>query len=103
MFVSLLRCRGVVCLVAVVDGRVRRGDRLTSASTGDEYEVNEVGMLAPEPHPTGQLLTGQVGYVLTGIKDTRGARVGDTWHLTKRPVPPLPGFREPKSMVFAGA
>lgn len=94
--------RGVVCLVAVIDGRLRRGDRLASAATGDEWDVNEVGLLAPEPLSTGQLLTGQVGYMLVGMKDTRAARVGDTWHLSKRPVPALPGFRPAKPMVFAG-
>lgn len=45
----------------------------------------------------------QVGYVITGLKDTRAARVGDTWHLYKRPVELLPGFKPSKSMVFAGA
>jgi GTP-binding protein LepA len=44
----------------------------------------------------------QVGYMLVGMKDTRSARVGDTWHLYRRPVPPLPGFKPAKSMVFAG-
>ena len=56
----------------------------------------------PEPTPTGQLHTGQVGYVILGIKTTKAARVGDTLHLVKRPVEPLPGFRPAKSMVFAG-
>jgi translation factor GUF1, mitochondrial len=94
--------RGVVCLVAVVDGSIRRNDKIVSLFTGTEYEVNEVGVFAPEPYSTGELLTGQVGYVLTGMKDTRAARVGDTWHLVKKPVPPISGFKEPKSMVFAG-
>ncbi|KAF6264082.1 GTP binding protein lepa [Scenedesmus sp. NREL 46B-D3] len=94
--------RGVVCLVAVVDGRLRAGDRLAAASSGQEYEALEVGMLAPEPHPTGQLLTGQVGYVIPGIKDVKAARVGDTWHLARQPVQPLPGFKPIKPMVFAG-
>jgi translation elongation factor EF-4 len=89
-------------LVALVDGSIRKNDRIVSSFTGTEYEVNDVGVLAPEPHSTGELLTGQVGYVLTGMKDTRAARVGDTWHLHKRPVEPISGFKEPKSMVFAG-
>ena len=62
----------------------------------------QVGVLAPEPTPTGQLHTGQVGYIILGIKTTKAARVGDTMHLAKRPVEPLPGFRPAKSMVFAG-
>jgi hypothetical protein len=64
--------------------------------------LRQVGVLAPEPTPTGQLHTGQVGYVILGIKTTKAARVGDTLHLVKRPVEPLPGFRPAKSMVFAG-
>lgn len=63
----------------------------------------QVGLLTPEPTPTGQLCTGQVGYVITGMKSARAARVGDTWHAARQPVPPLPGFRPSKSMVFAGA
>ncbi|PSC76214.1 translation factor GUF1 mitochondrial isoform X1 isoform B [Micractinium conductrix] len=94
--------RGVVCLVEVLDGRVQKGDKITAASTGTNYEVNEVGLLAPDPHPTGELLTGQVGYMLVGMKDTRSARVGDTWHHYRKPVPSLPGFKPAKSMVFAG-
>ncbi|WIA42271.1 hypothetical protein OEZ86_008287 [Tetradesmus obliquus] len=94
--------RGVVCLVAVVDGRLRAGDKLAAASSGSEYEALEVGILAPEPHPTGELLTGQVGYVIPGIKDVKAARVGDTWHLARQPVEPLPGFKPIKPMVFAG-
>ncbi|EFN57155.1 hypothetical protein CHLNCDRAFT_56093 [Chlorella variabilis] len=94
--------RGVVCLVEVLDGRVQKGDKITAASTGTHYEVNEVGLLAPEPQPTGELLTGQVGYMLVGMKDTRSARVGDTWHHQRMPVPALPGFKSAKSMVFAG-
>ena len=59
-------------------------------------------MLAPEPTPTGRLFTGQVGYVVLGIKTTKAARVGDTLHAAKKPVPQLPGFRPAKSMVYAG-
>eukprot|EP00878_Enallax_costatus_P030694 GHUV01033471.1.p1 GENE.GHUV01033471.1~~GHUV01033471.1.p1 ORF type:complete len:237 (+),score=75.25 GHUV01033471.1:242-952(+) len=94
--------RGVICLVAVVDGCLRAGDKLQAVSTGQQYDALEVGVLSPEPHPTGQLLTGQVGYVIPGIKDVKAARVGDTWHLARQPVPPLPGFKPVKPMVFAG-
>ena len=62
----------------------------------------QVGLLTPEPAATQQLRTGQVGYVITGMKSTRSARLGDTWHLLKQPVDPLPGFKPVKSMVFAG-
>ncbi|GAB4818255.1 hypothetical protein N2152v2_005301 [Parachlorella kessleri] len=94
--------RGVVCLVEVIDGRVSKGDKLIAMSSGEAWEVGEVGLLAPDPTPTGELLTGQVGYMLVGMKDTRSARVGDTWHLARRPVQQLPGFKPAKSMVFAG-
>ena len=62
----------------------------------------QIGVLAPEPVSTGRLCTGQVGYVITGMKTTKAARVGDTWHLSKRPVERLPGFKPAKAMVFAG-
>lgn len=62
----------------------------------------QVGLLTPEPCPTPSLCTGQVGYVILGMKTTRAARIGDTLHRIKAPVTPLPGFRPAKSMVFAG-
>ncbi|GAX75362.1 hypothetical protein CEUSTIGMA_g2806.t1 [Chlamydomonas eustigma] len=94
--------RGVICLVQLVDGRVTKGDRIVASSTGEDYEVQEVGILAPEPYPTGVLLCGQVGYVVPGIKSIKAVRVGDTLHHFKKPVDPLPGFRPAKAMVFAG-
>ena len=62
----------------------------------------QVGVLAPEAVPTGKLCTGQVGYLTTGMKTTKSARVGDTWHLAKQQVEMLPGFKPAKSMVFSG-
>ena len=56
----------------------------------------------PDPTPTDALYAGQVGYVITGMKTVKEARVGDTMHLTKYPVKPFPGFKEAKPMVFAG-
>eukprot|EP00195_Chlamydomonas_chlamydogama_P016553 CAMPEP_0202908548 /NCGR_PEP_ID=MMETSP1392-20130828/46429_1 /ASSEMBLY_ACC=CAM_ASM_000868 /TAXON_ID=225041 /ORGANISM="Chlamydomonas chlamydogama, Strain SAG 11-48b" /LENGTH=570 /DNA_ID=CAMNT_0049597945 /DNA_START=323 /DNA_END=2035 /DNA_ORIENTATION=+ len=94
--------RGVICLVEIVDGSVAKGDRITAASTGEDYDVQEVGILAPEMHPTGLLRTGQVGYIIPGIKSIKAVRVGDTLHHVRRPVPVLPGFRAAKSMVYAG-
>ncbi|GIL43240.1 hypothetical protein Vafri_1037 [Volvox africanus] len=108
--------RGVVLLVEVVDGRVEVGMRVAMASTNAAYEVQEVGLQAPERHPTGQLLTGQVGYLLCGIKDLKAARVGDTLYAAAHqsqgvaagaavagpPPPRLPGFKPAKAMVFAG-
>ena len=57
----------------------------------------------PEPFPTDRLCAGQVGYVITGMKTTKNAQIGDTWHGYKQPVEALPGFKPSKSMVFAGA
>lgn len=71
-------------------------------SLSDVEIVSQVGLLTPEPAATQQLRTGQVGYVITGMKSTRSARLGDTWHLQKQHVEPLPGFKPIKSMVFAG-
>ena len=93
--------RGVVCLVNVVDGSLRKGDRIVSKASGDSWDVIEVGVLTPTPREQDALLTGQVGYVLTGMKNTRAAKIGDTWFIHKKPVNALPGFREPKSMVTA--
>lgn len=62
----------------------------------------QMGIMAPEPTSTGSLFTGQVGYMITGMKTTRSARIGDTWHLQKSPVDPLPGFKPTKANVFAG-
>jgi len=94
--------RGVICLVEVVDGQVKKGDRITAASTGEHYDIQDLGLLVPEPVATGELRTGQVGYVITGMKTTRSARVGDTWHHYKQQVASLPGFKPAKAMVFAG-
>jgi translation elongation factor EF-4 len=61
-----------------------------------------VGLLTPEAHPTQALLTGQVGYLICGLKNVKAARVGDTWHRPRQVVQPLPGFKPAKAMVFAG-
>ncbi len=96
--------RGVVCLVRVVDGTLKAGDKVQFVSTGTVHEVTEVGKLrlklSPEPH----LSAGQVGYIVAGIKTVADARVGDTLALAGQTelVEQLPGFRETKSMVFSG-
>ncbi len=94
--------RGVICLVEVVDGALRKGDQITAAYSGQSYEVLDIGLMYPDPHPTNALYTGQVGYVIAGLKTVKEARVGDTFFHTKKPVTPLPGFKPAKSMVFAG-
>ena len=93
---------GVVTLVRVFDGFIAAGARVTSCHTGKSYDVSEVGVMYPERHKTSSLRAGQVGYLLTGMKDSAEAQVGDTLHLHGRPVQALPGFVEARSMVFAG-
>lgn len=94
--------KGVICHVAVVDGVLRKGAKIASASTGQIYEIMDVGIMHPELTPTGLLLTGQVGYVVTGMRSTQEARIGDTLHQAQIAVEPLPGFKPAKHMVFAG-
>ncbi|KAE9449239.1 hypothetical protein C3L33_18852, partial [Rhododendron williamsianum] len=84
--------KGVICHVAVVDGTLRKGDKISSAATGQSYEVLDVGIMHPELTPTGVLLTGQVGYVVSGMRSTKEARVGDTLHQSRSIVEPLPGW-----------
>ncbi|KAM7251460.1 hypothetical protein ACFE04_023343 [Oxalis oulophora] len=94
--------KGVICHVAVVDGVLRKGDKISSAATGQVYEALDVGIMHPELRPTGILLTGQVGYVVSGMRSTKEARIGDTLHHNKISVKPLPGFKPAKHMVFSG-
>ncbi len=95
--------KGVVASVRVVDGVLRRGDLLRMMSTGADFEPIEVGIFAPEMRPTGELRAGEVGYVATGLKSVRDARVGDTITLADQPASePLPGYKRLKPMVFAG-
>lgn len=94
--------RGVVCLIAIHDGMIKKGDKITLAQLGMEYEVLELGLMYPNETPMEALYAGQVGYLITGMKTVREARVGDTIYHTKKPVTPLPGFKPAKPMVFAG-
>lgn len=94
--------RGVVCLIEVIDGCIKKGDKITAAHAGQEYEALEVGLMYPELYSTDVLYTGQVGYLIAGMKTVKEAWIGDTFYHSKSPVPPLPGFKPAKSMVFAG-
>uniref|UniRef100_A0A7S3UD83 Translation factor GUF1 homolog, mitochondrial n=1 Tax=Picocystis salinarum TaxID=88271 RepID=A0A7S3UD83_9CHLO len=94
--------RGVVCLVQVVDGVLQKGDKIVSLNADDRYEALEVGIFTPEPVKSTNLYTGQVGYVIMGMKTVTAARVGDTYAHEKSEVEPLPGFKPSKPMVFAG-
>lgn len=94
--------KGVVTLIAIKDGRIKKGDMITLAQAGTSYEVLELGLMYPDQTPMDALYAGQVGYVITGMKTLKEARVGDTIYHIKKPVPPFPGFKPSKPMVFAG-
>ncbi|EDR41019.1 GTP-binding protein [Dictyostelium discoideum AX4] len=96
------RFRGVICLIKVVDGKVKKGDSIVSAGNKQTYEVFDVGIMHPEQRPAPSLFTGQVGYITPGMKTSKEARVGDTFYMKDFPVEPLPGFQPAKQMVFAG-
>ncbi len=94
--------RGVVCLVALQDGVMRPGDMITLAHDQLAYEVLELGLMYPEMSSMDALYAGQVGYLITGMKTIREAKIGDTIYHTKNPVASFPGFKPAKPMVFAG-
>ncbi len=98
--------KGVICLIAVKNGAIKKGDQITLASTDKQYEVLEIGLMYPDQMPTDALYAGQVGYVITGMKTVREARVGDTIFNARLQKQlhqmPEPGFKPSKPMVFAG-
>ncbi|MFH1942234.1 MAG: translation elongation factor 4 [bacterium] len=95
--------RGAIAYVRVVDGEICRGDRIVFLSNGKSFEVDELGTLRFHRHPTDRLRTGEVGYLIAGVKNLKDVRVGDTIVAADRPASEsLPGFREPKPMVFSG-
>jgi GTP-binding protein LepA len=95
--------RGVVTYVRVVDGRLSRREKTLMLSTKAVHETLEVGVISPEPVPSDGLAAGEVGYLITGVKDVRQARVGDTVTSVSKPASePLPGYDHPRPMVFSG-
>ncbi|KAK9459397.1 P-loop containing nucleoside triphosphate hydrolase protein [Lipomyces oligophaga] len=95
--------QGVILLINVVDGVLRRGDKIISAHSRKRYEVKELGILHPDRKPMNHLRTGQVGYAVLGMKKITESVVGDTLMLVGQETEPLPGFVEPQPMVFVGA
>jgi translation elongation factor EF-4 len=85
--------RGIVCLVKVVDGKLHPGDKICSTHLGTKYEIQETGLLLPNRYKTKGLYSGQVGYIIAGMKSTHEAKVGDTFFCENIPVEPLPGFQ----------
>jgi GTP-binding protein LepA len=95
--------RGVVAFVRVVDGSFRQREALRAMALGTEFDAEELGFLSPTMTPVGELSAGEVGYVITGLKDVSRLRVGDTLTAKARPAAgPLPGYKDVKPMVFAG-
>nr|WP_206441785.1 translation elongation factor 4 [Streptomyces boncukensis] len=95
--------RGVVTYVKVVDGQLSRRERIRMMSTGATHELLEIGANSPEMTPADGLGVGEVGYLITGVKDVRQSKVGDTvTQQSKGAEEPLPGYKDPKPMVFSG-
>ncbi|MCQ9625789.1 elongation factor 4 [Cetobacterium somerae] len=95
--------RGVITYVKVLDGSIKKGDKIKIWSTGKEFDVLECGIFAPTKKEQPELSSGSVGYIITGIKTIQDTQVGDTVTHAKRPcAEPLEGFRAAQSMVFAG-
>jgi GTP-binding protein LepA len=95
--------RGVVAFVRMVDGRFTPRQRLRAMAAGTRFEAEELGFFSPDRSPTETLEAGEVGYVVTGLKDVSRLRVGDTLTAEERPAShPLPGYKDVKPTVFAG-
>ncbi|MFR9804746.1 translation elongation factor 4 [Pseudonocardia sp. RS010] len=95
--------RGVVTYIRVVDGRIVPRERIKMMSTGATHELLEVGIVSPEPKPSEGLGVGEVGYLITGVKDVRQSKVGDTVTSQRHgAAEPLTGYREPRPMVYSG-
>ena len=99
--------RGVVASVRVVDGEIKKGDKIYLMSSHTPAEVLEIGYYTPKFKPADKLLSGEIGYIVTGLKEVRDCRVGDTiTHVAVKgaqiTTTPLPGYKEVKPMVFAG-
>ncbi|MEU6947146.1 translation elongation factor 4 [Streptomyces sp. NPDC046316] len=95
--------RGVVTYVRVVDGQLNKRERIRMMSTGATHELLEIGVSSPEMTPSDGLGVGEVGYIITGVKDVRQSKVGDTiTSLTKGATEALGGYKDPKPMVFSG-
>lgn len=99
--------KGVICLVRIFDGEVRAGQQIVSFVTGNKYYVGEVGIMYPLEKAQSVLRAGQVGYIFfnPGMKRSKDAKIGDTFTRvgSEKMVEPLPGFEEPKAMVFVAA
>ncbi|HEX8961001.1 MAG TPA: translation elongation factor 4, partial [Geobacteraceae bacterium] len=95
--------QGVIILIRILDGQVKKGDKILLMANGRSYEALKVGVFAPEMREVAFLSAGEVGFIIAGIKEVQDAKVGDTVTLVHRPCDaPLSGFKEVKPMVFSG-
>ncbi len=95
--------RGVITYIRVMDGKITPRERIRMMSTGATHELLEVGIISPDQKPSKGLGVGEVGYLITGVKDVRQSRVGDTVTFDKNGAEqPLPGYRDPVPMVYSG-
>jgi GTP-binding protein LepA len=95
--------RGVITYIRVIDGQFTPRERIKMMSTGAVHELLEIGVISPEPKPTTGLSVGEVGYLITGVKDVRQSRVGDTVTDSAKPAKDsLGGYQDPKPMVYSG-
>jgi len=95
--------RGVICYVRVMDGAIKKGDKIRMMRVGRDYEVLELGVFAPAMAPVEVLDCGEVGYIICGIKSIQDVRVGDTVTDARKPATEaLPGYKEARPVVFAG-
>ena len=95
--------RGVVCYVRVVDGQLEAGDSLRFMATNEVHDASEIGFLKPKAESVAAMGPGEVGYLITGVKEIDRIKVGDTVTLASRPADhPLPGYQDPKPMVYSG-
>ncbi len=95
--------RGIIAYFKIENGEIRKGDKVKFFNTGMEYDADEIGVLKMDMVPREKLSTGEVGYIISGIKDAKEVKVGDTiTHVAKPCQSPIAGFQEVKPMVFAG-
>ncbi|TYK65076.1 translation elongation factor 4 [Colwellia echini] len=95
--------QGVVSLVRIMNGEVKKGDKMLVMSTGQVHQIDKVGIFTPKPLDTGVLRAGEVGFIIAGIKEIHGAPVGDTITISKKETAKaLPGFKKAQPQVYAG-
>lgn len=95
--------RGVITLVRVVNGRIKKGDRVLMMASGVESECQDVGVFAPHPTAVEELVAGDVGFMVTGVKEVHNTKIGDTvTHVDRKAAEPLQGFQDVKPNVFSG-